>query len=252
MIRARTWDEVRATRRANDKATFRGFVTDFIVPEPGDEPRPQAFLVEQNPNWVLPTHFHLEHQFQVITAGDGMLGAHPVKTLCVHYASPESGYGPLIAGAEGISYLTLRAVGDQGAWYLPESRERMQRGIRTQQEHGKPGMDLSDDAARELTAPALDVLIAPQDSGLAAFLVRMPLNHVAPAHLCGRSGDRFYVVTRGSMVVAGKSLAALATVFASHDEPLAIQSGSDGLEVLVLQFPDVARSNTRLKAGAPG
>ena len=241
MIRSRTWDEVRATRRQNDKATFRGFVTDFIVPEPGDQLRPQAFLVEQNPNWVLPTHFHRQHQFQVITAGNGTLGRVPVEPLCVHYASPESGYGPLTAGADGISYLTLRAVSDQGAWYLPESREVMQRGIRKQQEHGKPEKYLSEDEVRGLGAPTVEVLIAPQESGLATYLLRLPSNHVAAAPSGERTGDRFYVVTKGSMVVAGKSLMALATAFVSHDEPLDLQSGSEGLEVLVLQFPDVAR-----------
>ena len=241
MIRSRTWDEVRATRRQNDKATFRGFVTDFIVPEPGDQSRPQAFLVEQNPNWVLPTHFHKQHQFQVITAGNGTLGAHPVEALCVHYASPESAYGPLTAGAEGISYLTLRAVSDQGAWYLPESRDVMQRGIRKQQEHGKPETGLLEDELRELAAPTVDVLIAPQESGLAAYLVRMPSNHVASAPSSERAGHRFYVVTKGSMVVADKRLPALATAFVSDDEPLDLQSGSGGLEVLVLQFPDMAR-----------
>ena len=241
MIRTCTWDEVRATRRQNDKATFRGFITDFIVSEPGDQPRPQAFLVEQSPNWVLPTHFHLQHQFQVITAGNGTLGRVPVGPLCVHYASPESAYGPLTAGAEGISYLTLRALSDEGAWYLPESREVMRRGIRKQQEHGKPRTDLAEDAERDLDAPAFDVLIAPQESGLAACLMRLPANHVASAPAWELSGDRFYIVTRGSMVVADKRLAALATVFVSRGEPLPVQSGSGGLEMLVLQFPDMAR-----------
>ena len=245
MIRARTWEEVKATRRQNDKATFSGFVTDLIVAEPEQQIRPQAFLVEQNPHWVLPVHYHLQHQFQVITAGDGMLGAHPVSPLCIHYASPQSGYGPLTAGASGISYLTLRANSDVGAWYLPESRERMDRGLKKQQKQGKPETLMSEAEIRELVAPAVDELIAPQESGLAAHIVRMPPHSVVPTPSSGRNGGRFYVVTKGSLIVADANLAGLATVFVSHDETLDIRSGSAGIEVLVLQFPEEARPVTQ-------
>src|SRR5689334_11266367 len=116
---------VRPNRRTNDKATFRGFLTDFIVPTPDDPLQAQAYLVEQNAGWVLPVHFHLENQYQVVTGGSGTLGAHPVAPLYVHFASRESGYGPITAGPEGLAYLTLRVQGDAGAWYLPESRPRM-------------------------------------------------------------------------------------------------------------------------------
>ena len=244
MLQARTWEEVKATRRQNDKATFRGFVTDFIVAEPGQQIRPQAFLVEQNPHWVLPVHYHLQHQFQVITAGNGMLGTHPVIPLCIHYASPQSGYGPLTAGASGISYLTLRANSDVGAWYLPESRERMDRGLKKQQKQGKPQTLMSEAEIRALGAPAIDELIAPQEGGLAAHIVRLPPHSVVSTPALGRDGGRFYVVTRGSLVVAGTDLAGLATVFVSHDEAFDIRSGSAGVEVLVLQFPEEARFKT--------
>ena len=242
MIRTRTWDEVIATRRRNDKATFRGFVTDFIVPGPDDHPRAQAFLVEQNPDWVLPVHFHLQHQYQVVTAGNGTLGKHPVEPLSIHYASPESGYGPVTAGPAGLSYLSLRVRSDEGAWYLPESRERMQRGIKKHQARGQPRERLSEAQLRALDAPTEEVLIAPDGSGLAAHLARMPAHHFAAAPLCGCAGDRFYIVTHGSLIVGERTLAGLATVFASREETLDIRAGPDGLELLVLQFPDDARS----------
>ena len=41
MIRTCTWEQAQPLRHSNDKATFRGFVTDFIVPGPPDEPRAQ-------------------------------------------------------------------------------------------------------------------------------------------------------------------------------------------------------------------
>ena len=34
-------------------------------------------------------------------------------------------YGPIVAGDQGLGFLTLRAHWDQGAQYLPERRERL-------------------------------------------------------------------------------------------------------------------------------
>jgi hypothetical protein len=242
MIRTCTWEHAKPLRRSNDKATFRGFVTDFIVPGPADEPRAQAYLVEQSPDWILPVHFHLQHQYQVVTAGSGTLGRHPVGRLSIHYASPESGYGPLTAGPEGLSYLTLRVQSDEGAWYLPESRARMLVGMKKRQVHAQPQREVTAADVRAMRAVETEVLIAPEPSGLAAGLLRIPANEVVAESVSGYTGDRFYVVTAGAMVLDHTNVTALATVFVSREERLDVRSGADGLEVLVLQFPDAARS----------
>ncbi len=239
MIRMRSWDDARAGRKPLQKDTFEGFVTDFIVPEETAPTRAQAFLVDQKPNWVTPPHFHLEHQFQIVVAGRGSIGRHDVQPFAIHYASPETGYGPITAGPEGISYLTLRAVGDTGAWYLhkPEQRERMRRGLKKQQAHGAPKTTISAADLRSLAAPSIETLIAPQESGLAAHLVRLPPGRSLTLPSERAHGGRFYVATCGSIRVADAELPAIATVFASADEKFAIGSGPDGLEALVLQFP---------------
>ena len=242
MICQQTLERSRPGRRAIDKPTFVGSVTDLIVADqksPG--PRPQAFLVEQTPNWTLPTHFHQEHQFQVFVAGGGTVGRNPVQRLAVHYASPHTGYGPLISGDQGVSYLTLRAVGDTGAWFLPEQREALQLRIRKQQAHGSPTAHVAAGELRCLGQPLQETLIEPQDGGLAAWLVRLPPERVAaPPALAESGGGRFYVVTQGSLLNAGDELEALATVFVSSDEAFELRAGAGGLEVLVLQFPAVA------------
>ena len=69
MIRMRTWDDARAGKRPRRHANFEGFITDFIETADSRSVVAQAYLVEQNPNWVTPPHFHVEHQFQVVTAG---------------------------------------------------------------------------------------------------------------------------------------------------------------------------------------
>ena len=204
-----------------------------------DEASPaQAFLVEQKPNWVTPPHFHLEHQFQVVTAGKGSIGRHEVGPLCIHYATAETGYGPISAGPDGVTYLTMRVVPDTGAWYLhkPGSRERMRRGLKRQQEHGAPKSAVSAAELQSLRAPSVEELIAPRENGLAAHLVRIPPGEMLTLPAQHAHGGRFYVATCGSMRLADAELRALSTVFASADETFSIRSGPEGLEVLVLQF----------------
>lgn len=245
MICQQTLERSRSTRRDVVKPTFVGAVTDLIVPDDSaPAPRPQAFLVEQSANWTLPTHFHQEHQFQVFVAGGGTIGRNPVERLAVHYASPHTGYGPLVSGGEGISYLTLRAVGDTGAWYLPEQRENLLLRIRKQQAHGMPASYMSAAELKALAQPVQETLIEPEASGLAAWLVRLPAHGHAPAPaLAETGGGRFQVVTQGSLLSAGEELAALATVYVSCDETAGLQAGPEGLEVLVLQFPAAAAAS---------
>jgi hypothetical protein len=245
LICQQTLERSRRSSRKVDKPEFVGVVTDLIVPDrDSPTPRPQAFLVEQSPNWTLPTHFHREHQFQVFVAGGGTIGRNAVEKLAVHYASPHTGYGPLISGSEGISYLTLRAVGDTGAWYLPEQREALLLRIRKHQAHGMPASSIAPDQLKALDQPYQETLIEPQESGLAAWLLRLPANHDSPPPGSqDPGGGRFYVVTQGSLMNAGEELGALATVFVSSDEAIRLQAGKDGLEVLALQFPAVASSS---------
>ncbi|MBL8386021.1 MAG: hypothetical protein JNM90_23250, partial [Burkholderiales bacterium] len=232
-------ESARAARKALRKDTFEGHVTDFIATHERRAAGVQAFLVEQDPHWVTPPHFHLEAQFQVVVAGGGAFGRHPVAPLAVHYAAPQTGYGPISAGPQGVSYLTLRADGDTGAWYLhkPGSRERMEPGRRREQLHGAPAVaaaatDLA--ALRDATAEAL---IAPRADGLAAFLLRLPPARALdlPAH--ADHGGRYYVVTRGTVQAGADQMPALAVAFASADDRTALRAGAAGAEVLVLQFP---------------
>ena len=121
-------------RRVFNSGEFHGF-TDYLIDPVADSCyTPQAFLVHQQPGWVLRTHYHQQEQFQVVVRGGGSLGRHRLKALSVHYASRESGYGPLIAGPDGLDYLTLRSCADPGAQYLPESRQNMRSALQKRQE----------------------------------------------------------------------------------------------------------------------
>lgn len=243
MITQQSLSHARPQQRHVVKPKFEGVITDLIYHDDASPlPRPQSFLVEQDPNWVLQTHFHQEHQFQVFVAGSGTIGKNPLSKLAVHYASPHSAYGPLIASNEGISYFTLRAVGDVGAWYIPDSREQLLTRLPKQQEHGAPSTIISSDELLKLKSVVQEELIALNEQGLGAWMMRLPPRYKAPAPpFAEQGGGRFYVITLGSMISKGEEMDGLATVFATPDEKIEIQAGDKGLEVLVLQYPQAAQ-----------
>lgn len=238
MMQQQTHARAKSACRSVAKAQFVGTVTDFLVADPQSHPRPQAFLVEQSANWCLPTHFHLEHQFQVFVAGGATLGKNSVTPPSVHYASPHSAYGPLNSGAEGVSYFTLRLLSDDGAWYLPEARDKLKLRIPKRQAHGAPSGNVTVAQLNALAAPAQETLIEPEAGGLAAWIIRLPPNTSAsapPPHAMG--AGRFYVVTQGTLRANGEELPRLSTLFASPDDSLDLISGSSGLEVVIVQYP---------------
>jgi hypothetical protein len=224
-----------------EEGHFRGYTEYLIESEAGARPAPQAFLVHQAPGWILPTHFHLEEQFQVVTAGGGTLGSHAVAPVTLHYSSREAGYGPLVAGPQGVDYLTLRAVTDPGAWYLPESREKMRRGLRKRQATVGPIPVKRFDALASLPSAQTEVLIAADDEGLAAWVMRLPPNSRSSAPPQVASGGRYHVVVAGSLVDDAEELPPPACIWRSVDDaPMDVQAGAHGLELLVLQYPAAA------------
>lgn len=224
--------------RLLNTAEFVGVVTDLFDSEASSGPRPQSFLVEQSAHWTLPTHFHLQHQFQVFIAGGGSLGRTAIHPMTIHYASPHSGYGPLISEAEGISYFTLRAMSDTGAWYLPEAREHLNTQIKKRQVHAEPAELISARALKDWPKTSQESLMEIDGCGLAAWLLRLPPNTKTPAPGGQASGGgRFYVVSKGSAMIKQALMPAWTTAFISSDEIVDLQSGPEGLEVLVLQFP---------------
>jgi hypothetical protein len=236
MIRTGTLEKARAERRHHILPNGTGYRRNgLIASPPEDAVAPQAFLVEQDPGTVIEPHFHLENEFQVIVAGSGSLGRHAVEPLSVHYAGAHTGYGPITAGSDGLSYFTLRARMDSGAQFLPGARDRMQR-VPKRQLLGHPvrPSEASHLAARR-EAEVITV-IELQADGIAAWILRIPRagTAAAPVH---PGGGRFLLVIGGALELNGERLPRLATAFFSADEPAPqLRAGNEGLEVLVLQF----------------
>lgn len=204
--------------------------------ESGDDPAlsPTVFLVEQPPGSVLPTHFHRNNEFQVVVQGGGMLGRHAVRSVMVHYAGAYSGYGPIAAGDQGLSYFTLRAVCEAGV--LTE-REEMVRGPKVQ--HHVPAIDVADAATlRECAQPVCETLLGPDADGLCVQRILLGPGQRCAANDPAGSTGQFHLVLAGTLDAAGQALGLWESAFhsAAGGAPRLV-AGPEGADVLVLQIP---------------
>ena len=198
---------------------------------------PVAFRVEQDPHTVAEPHFHQANQFQVFVAGDGYLGKRDVRPIAVQYADAYTPYGPIVAGASGISYMTLRNGYDPGAHYMPGAREtlkgfgRKPRALFAQPVEPRP-------ALRAGAAPEFEPIIPAEESGLAAWRLRLAPDATYTGPDPVQSGGQYWLVVDGG---DGSGLETRSCRFLSADEAAhVVTAGPDGLDVLVLQFPRFA------------
>jgi hypothetical protein len=220
------------------KGRFRGHL-DYLISSPDPVwPAPQGFLVQQDGGWELPPHFHREDQFQVVVNGGGTLGRHRLEPLTVHYASGESGYGPIVAGPHGLWYFTLRATTDPGgAWWLPESRAEMTPNKPKRQATSAPVATSDGTALFARRDASVEPVLEPHADGVAAWLLRVPPHvEVRTPQADAPHGGRFHVVAAGQMHVGMERLPQYALAFTTPDEPLVARAGAGGLELLVLQY----------------
>lgn len=212
----------------------------MLAPVAANQPSPHAFLVEQDPNTTILTHFHQQNQFQVIIGGSGTLGRHVVEPLLVHYAGAFTGYGPIICGPQGIQYLTLRAHNDPGANFMPEAREQLLRGPKSHFS-SEPIQRLSTETLGKLTTVRCEELLPLKEGGLAVMLYRLPPGAQSAGLAPVTGAGQYRVVVSGSLVHDGQSLQPPESLFLSSDEAdCTMTAGTTGAEVLLLQFPPLA------------
>jgi uncharacterized protein YjbI with pentapeptide repeats len=199
---------------------------------------PTASLVEQLPHTTIPTHFHAVNQFQVVVEGQGTLGKCAVHPWTVHYTNGFTGYGPLCAAAEGMAFFTFRNRWDAGgARYFPAGQSFMQPAPKRHHLVGPPALS-STAALHSRRHATCDVVLTQEDDGLAAWFLRLGPNmrmHVPdPVH----GGGQYLLVAGGTLRHDGAILPRLSCLYVSADTgPFVLQSGAEGLETLLLQFP---------------
>jgi hypothetical protein len=198
---------------------------------------PMAFLVEQDPGCVAPSHFHQADQFQVVMAGEGRLGTHDVAPVTVHFTGKYSPYGPLVAGAAGLHYFTLRNGWDPGARYMTQDRALL-RSVPGRRHREAVAAPIAVSPMRDGAAVRCEACLPPSDDGLTALRYELPSGTVMTGPDPATGNGQYWVVIGGSLLHEGTELPPLACMFLSPDEAAyTAVAGPRGVSVLALQFP---------------
>jgi hypothetical protein len=222
---------------ANDAGEQVG-AGDVVLPDPAAALCPHSIYTRQPARLRIPAHYHDNAQFQIFISGSAQFGAKPIRPVTIHYATHQTGYGPIVSGDDGLGYITVRLHAEFGAHYAdrPEERARMNPVIPRRQLTQVMGA-MTGEALRALREPQVEAAIAAEPGGLAAWLVRVPPGGEleAPEHPGG--AGRFCVVTQGTIEASGRTGDACTSVWTDANESFTLRAGEQGLEVAVCQFP---------------
>jgi hypothetical protein len=190
---------------------------------------------------ILP-HFHGNAQFQIFPAGAGTMGKTPVQPLMLQYKDHHTAYGPLVAGAHGLTFIALRnRIGDSAPVYLskPGAREKLRPSKRRNWMSSHIALSTRPvlEHRREI---AWEPIYEPEkiNDEMSAHLVRLGSGMAVAGPEPQRGGGYYVFVANGSLLVRGETLPAWSMLFVDTDEAaFEIQAGRQGLEALVMQFP---------------
>ena len=230
--------DAKASRRAVDFHGTTFHKSDWMLTGQAADGAPTIFMVEQPPESVLAPHFHMTNQFQLFVAGHGRIGGHPLAAVTIHYAGAFTGYGPIVAGEDGIAYLTIRPGHEPGANFIATSGHLMRKGP-------KRGATATPVAVagvadlRALPAPAVTVAIPLGEDGLGASVHALPPHApLDPIRSTAAEGD-FLIVLAGALDAEnGISRRDLESLFIPSADPWPrLVTGPDGAQVVLLSTP---------------
>ena len=157
---------------------------------------PQSYLIKQLPNITNPLHFHTQNQFQVFIEGSGSFGRHEVLPYVVHYAGAYTGYGPIIAGDQGLHYLTLRSSRDLGAKFLPAQMEFLKKGPK--HHYTSPSIIPEEQTAlNDITQDDLSWIHQDEHSNLGVGVLKIPSNKEYQVQVPDQIAGLFFVIMQG-------------------------------------------------------
>jgi hypothetical protein len=213
------------------------------TPDPAaDALFPMAFLVEQDPGSTANAHYHQQDQFQLVVGGHGTLGLHEIRPTTVHFTGAHTAYGPIKASkTEGVWYFTLRNGFDPGARFMTMPENRI--ALRT-----IPDRKHRESVAGPLPAPTVartgapvgtaETLLGPDPDGMTAWRYHLGPGETVTGPDPAKGRGQYWVVTSGSLTHNGENLPELSCAFVYPDDrPFAGTAGSQGLEVIAMQFP---------------
>lgn len=202
----------------------------------------QAFRIDMSAHMVLDSHFHIVDQFQLFMAGSGTIGRDDAAGIVAHYADHHTGYGPLVAGAQGMSYLTLRPKTDAGLVKLsvPNVREQLKPTKRRHRVSSKvvlsipPVLQNRDDVAIETVMEE-----RPGDDGMTSRVYRLGAKMEAEGPATEGTGGYYVIVMNGSLIRDGAEYEPWSLLWVSHhDSAPTLEAGEKGLEAMICVFPE--------------
>lgn len=201
----------------------------------------QAFRVDMSANMQLDSHFHIVDQFQIFIAGSGTIGRDNATMITAHYADHHTGYGPLIAGDQGMSYLTLRSKTDAGLVKLstPNVREQLKPTKRRHRVSAPVVLSIPP-VLQHLEAPIIETVMEekPGDDGMTVQVIRLGAGMEAAAPATAGTGGYYMTVLNGELHLGADALPPCSLVWVGHDEPAPVlRAGTAGVEVMVSVFP---------------
>ncbi len=198
---------------------------------------PQSYLIKQLPNITNPLHFHTQNQFQVFIEGSGNFGRHEVKPYVVHYAGAYTGYGPIIAGNQGLHYLTLRSSRDLGAKFLPAQMEFFKKGPK----HHYTSPSIPEDSQAkldQLQQRQLHWIHQDVQSGLGVGELKLPKNDVFMLEIPQNVAGIFMIVMQGYLIEEDHCLRKNENVYLSRDEKShQLKTSDHAAQILILHMP---------------
>lgn len=210
----------------------------------GKAPGPQALMVDMEPGEVVRPHFHGTAQFQLFPAGSGTIGRNnaPIQSLMVQYKDHHTAYGPITAGPNGLTFISLRVfTGASAPVYLedPTFREKLRPSKR--RNWISPRVELSTPSIlKHREAPKWEPLWDPAtiDDEMCARLLRLPADHRVAGPDPRRAAGYYVFVVNGGMLHQGQELGPWSmAVVEPTESAFEIAAGAKGLEALVLEFP---------------
>ncbi len=222
------------------------WATEFFGPRVSRShaPGPQAVMSDMAPNEIIKPHFHGTAQFQLFPAGSGTLGRNekPIQSLMVQFKDHHTAYGPIVAGANGLTFMSLRVfTGNSAPVYLhqPDFKEHLRPSKR--RNLLSPQLQLSTPSVMRFRKEASWESIfdpASINDEMNAQLLRLGAGQTSAGPDPKRAGGYYVFVANGSMNKDSEELPLWSmTVVEPNEEEFEIKAGDKGLEALVLEFP---------------
>jgi len=248
MIHTKSGQEALDGRYVKEMPEFnkRHWVSDIFGPRHSHAhaPGPQALMADMEPHEVVLPHFHGTTQFQLFPTGSGTLGrrAQPIQSLMVQFKDHHTAYGPITAGPNGLTFLSLRVfTGVSAPVYLhePDYREKLKPSKR--RNWLSPRVELSTPSVMQYRKePSWESLWDPAtiEDEMNAQLLRLGAGETVAGPDPKRAAGYYVFVVNGSMDNKGQDLGQWSmTVVEPTEDEFEIKAGPMGLEALVLEFP---------------